>query len=162
MIFSENSLANSFPSSTHSEDDNQVGVLVALKGAQGTLSGHVGPDGEKARCSLGSIVVIKQGTTRTVDLVLEVSVNPHDWIAGSANHVNMQIELIGEIRDDERGRPVFYRGVRSYPEMGSSASLIVPSDLAAIYAMNDETGVKIGNLSLREDIPAMVLSLIHI
>jgi len=136
-------------------DDAHVGVLVSLKGAQAALSCHIGPDGEQARCSIGSIVVIKQGATRAVGLVLEVNVNPQDWIAGSANHVNMQIELIGEIRDDEFRRPIFYRGVRSYPEMGSAATLIEPADLAAIYALNEERGVKIGSLSLREDIPAM-------
>jgi len=88
--------------------------------------------------------------------VLEVNVNPKDWSSGSANHVNMQIELIGEVRDDVAGRPIFYRGVRSYPEMGSAATLITLSDLAAIYALHDEDGVRIGSLSLREDIPAMV------
>ena len=156
MIFADKSIPSPFYPAPRKGDDNQIGVLVALKGAQATLSGHIGPDGEQARCSIGSIVVIKQGLTRTVGLVLEVNVNPHDWIAGSANHVNMQIELIGEIRDDSSGKPIFYRGVRSYPEMGSSAFLIIPSDLAAIYAMNEEAGVKIGTLSLREDIPAMV------
>ena len=139
-----------------SVEDTLVGVLVALKGAQATLSAYQGPDGEQARCSVGNILVIKQGVTRTVGLVLEVNVNPKDWNKGSANHVNMQIELIGEIRDDAAGRPIFYRGVRSYPEMGSAATLIGLHDLAAIYTLHDEDGVRIGSLSLREDIPAMV------
>jgi DNA helicase HerA-like ATPase len=154
-MIQENTIATA-PAPADRAENEHIGVLVALKGAHATLSGHMGPDGEQARCSVGDILVIKQGKARTVGLVLEVNVNPHDWIAGSANHVNMQIELIGEVRDDADGRPIFFRGVRSYPEMGSSASLIRISDLAAIYAMNDEDGVRVGSLSLREDIPAMV------
>ena len=156
MMIAENPISVSFASDHIRTDDNQIGVLVALKGAQATLSGYIGPDGEQARCSVGNILVIKQGATRTVGLVLEVNVNPKDWMTGSTNHVNMQIELIGEVRDDVSGRPIFYRGVRSYPEMGSSATLITLSDLAAIYALHEEDGVRIGSLSLREDIPAMV------
>ena len=136
--------------------EDLIGSLVALKGAQATLSGYMGPGDEQARCSIGNILSIKQGETRTVGLVLEVNVNPHDWDIRSSNHVNLQIELIGEIRDNEYGRPIFYRGVRTYPEMGSSAYLIELSDLAAIYASNDDDSVHVGSLTLREDIPAMV------
>ena len=143
------------PVATRSEFD-QVGVLVAVKGAQAMLSGHVGPGDQQARCSIGNIVSIKQGSTRTIGLVLEVNVNPHEWNARTANHVNLQIELIGEILDNAEGRPVFFRGVRTYPEMGSTASIIELNDLAAIYTSNDNDGVPVGALTLREDIPAMV------
>jgi len=156
MMIANNTIPSSVDSDPLRAGDNHIGVLVALKGAQATLSSYMGPDGEQARCSVGNILVIKQGSTRTVGLVLEVNVNPKDWMAGASNHVNMQVELIGEVRDDASGRPIFYRGVRSYPEMGSAATLIALSDLAAIYALHDEDGVRIGSLSLREDIPAMV------
>ena len=137
-------------------NDDQVGALVALKGAQATLSGHMGAGGEEARCSIGNIVSIRQGLTRTVGLVLEVHVNPNDWVAGATNHVNIKIELIGEIRDNDDGEPIFYRGVRSYPEMGSIARLIELKDLAAIYTLHSDDGVRVGALTLRDDIPAVV------
>ena len=153
---SENGIAGRIlPVATKTAED-LIGSLVALKGAQATLSGYMGPGDEQARCSIGNILSIKQGEIRTVGLVLEVNVNPHDWDIGTANHVNLQIELIGEIRDNEFGCPVFYRGVRTYPEMGSSARLIELSDLAAIYTSNDPDSVQVGSLTLREDIPAMV------
>ncbi len=143
------------PVATRSPDD-QIGVLVALKGAHATLSGHVGAGDERARCSIGNILVIKQGETRTAGIVLEVHVDPNEWNAKSANHVNIQVELIGEIRDDRFGQPIFYRGVRAYPEMGSMASLIELRDLAAIYTLQEGDGVQVGSLTLREDIPAVV------
>ena len=153
---SENIIAGRIlPVATKTAED-LIGSLVALKGAQATLSGYMGPGDEQARCSIGNIVSIKQGDTRTIGLVLEVNVNPHDWDMRATNHVNMQIELIGEIRDNQYGIPIFYRGVRTYPEMGSSAYLIELSDLAAIYTSNDPDSVKIGSLTLREDIPAMI------
>ena len=151
----ENAVMGDVPVAVGSADD-QIGVLVAVKGAQATLSGHIGQGGEQARCSIGNIVAIKQGATRTVGLVLEVNVNPHEWNRLSSNHVNLQIELIGEIRDNDEGSPIFYRGVRSYPEMGSSAALIALPDLAAIYTSNVDDGVSVGSLTLRDDIPAMV------
>jgi len=153
---SENVIAGRIlPVATRSEED-KIGSLVALKGPQATLSGHMGPGDEQARCSIGNVLVIRQGDTRTVGLVQEVSVNPSDWNERTSNHVNFEIELIGEIRDNAVGRPIFFRGVRTYPEMGSTASLIELRDLAAIYSLHDDDGVLIGSLTLREDIPAMV------
>ena len=136
--------------------EDLIGSLVSLKGAQATLSGYMGPGDEQARCSIGNILSIKQGETRTIGLVLEVNVNPQDWDIRASNHVNMQIELIGEIRNNDYGRPIFYKGVRTYPEMGSSAYLIELNDLAAIYTSHDEDSVQVGSLTLREDIPAMI------
>ena len=153
---SENVIAGRIlPVATKSADD-LIGSLVSLKGAQATLSGYMGPGDQQARCSIGNMLSIRQGQTRTIGLVLEVNVNPQDWDMRTTNHVNMQIELIGEIRDNQYGRPIFYRGVRTYPEMGSSAYLIELSDLAAIYTSSDEDTVHVGSLTLREDIPAMV------
>ena len=143
------------PVATKTADD-LIGSLVSLKGAQATLSGYMGPGDQQARCSIGNMLSIRQGLNRTIGLVLEVNVNPQDWDMRTTNHVNLQVELIGEIRDNQYGQPIFYRGVRTYPEMGSSAYLIELSDLAAIYTSNDEDSVNVGALTLREDIPAMV------
>jgi len=153
---SDSLLAGRFlPVATRSEED-KIGSLVALKGPHATLSGHVGPGDEQARCSIGTVLAIRQGDIRTVGLVREVSVNPSDWNERTSNHVNFEIELIGEIRDNAAGRPIFFRGVRTYPEMGSTASLIELRDLAAIYTLSEDDGVRVGSLTLRDDIPAMV------
>ena len=59
----------------------------------------------------------------------------------------VKVELSGEIIDEAPGKPVFYRGIRSFPTLGAVAHRIRAGDLAAIYTIRGEEGVEIGRLT---------------
>jgi DNA helicase HerA-like ATPase len=64
-------------------------------------------------------------------------------------------ELTGEIEDSGAGSPVFSRGIRSYPSLGSVVHRIRADDLKAIYSRR-KAGFEIGQLSQNDAIAAQV------
>ena len=63
------------------------------------------------------------------------------------NQTVVKIELSGEIIEEEPGKPVFYRGIRTFPKLGAMAHRIRANDLRAIYSIRGEEGVEIGSLT---------------
>ena len=68
----------------------------------------------------------------------------------------IKIELSGEIIDEAPGKPVFHRGIHSFPTLGSIAHRIRAADLRAIYSIRGAEGIEIGRLTQNETIPATV------
>ena len=133
-----------------------LGNLVALNGMHATLATRIGGLETGNIWSIGHLITIIHGATRLVGVVCELAAANHLWHETESNIAHVKIELTGEICDDAQGRPRFFRGIRSYPELGAVAHKIRGSDLAAIYAFNGREGIEIGRLSQDESIPAVV------
>lgn len=134
-----------------------LGHLVSLNGMHAIIATHVGGVDNTNSWSIGHLVTIVQGAARLVGVVCELTAAGHAWSDGDdGNIAHVKIELAGEILDDERGQPVFYRGMRNYPELGAIAHRIRTRDLAAIYAFRGRQGVEIGRLSQAPTIPAVI------
>ena len=97
--------------------------------------------------SVGSLISVVHEASRLVGVVCELKAPSLSWSEEGVNHLLVKIELSGEIIDEEPGKPVFFRGIRSFPALGAIAHRIRASDLAAIYQIRGEEGVEIGRLT---------------
>ena len=133
-----------------------LGHLVALNGMHGIIASKLGGGEPACDWSIGHLITIVHGTTRVVGVVCEMTAANHLWNETESNIAHVKVELTGEISDDRLGRPRFFRGIRSYPELGAVAHRIRATDLAAIYAFSGREGIEIGRLSQEASIPAVV------
>lgn len=126
-----------------------LGRVIQCSGAHATvaaLTGGEGTDGA-ALWAVGRLISISLPGARTVGLVHDVSIEGA-WNADGANVLLIQLELIGEVRDDPNGGlPVFDRGIADYPYIGAEAHRIRQKDLEAVYRLHGADTVAIGALS---------------
>jgi hypothetical protein len=78
------------------------------------------------------------------------------WNSEGTNLTLVKIELSGEVVDDPSGKPVFYRGISSFPNLGAPAHRIRAKDLSAIYTIRGVEGAEIGTLTQNPSIIATV------
>ena len=133
-----------------------IGRLVALNGVQGVIASESQGDGPSENWSIGSLISIVHEASRLVGVVCELTTPDQRWNAQGVNLTLVKIELSGEIVEDQPGKPVFHRGIRSFPALGAIAHRIRAADLAAIFSIRGEEGVEVGRLTQNPKIPAMV------
>jgi len=133
-----------------------LGHLVSLTGLQGVIASKMNVPGGGEHWSIGHLISVVHGTTRLVGVVCEISTVNSMWDEEAVNLAHVKIELNGEIVDEAPGKPVFYRGIRSFPALGSIAHRIRAADLKAIYSFRGGESVEIGSLTQNASIPATV------
>ncbi len=133
-----------------------IGRLVALDGMHGLIACESSGDGPAENWTVGSLISVVQEASRLVGVVCELKTPSLRWRTEGINETLIKVELSGEIVDDERGKPVFHRGIRSFPTLGAVAHRIRAGDLAAIYTIHGDEGVEIGRLTQNPTIPATV------
>ena len=133
-----------------------IGHLVSLDGMHATVACEVGGEGQAEYWSVGNLITVVHHKSRLVGVVCELSTIDGLWNRTGANRCVVKVELAGEIIDPDDGKPQFYRGIRSFPTLGSVAHRIRTADLEAIYTIRGEEGVEIGRLTQNEAIPATV------
>jgi uncharacterized protein len=129
-----------------------IGHLVSLDGMRGVISCRLENGDED--WSVGHLITIVNRTSRVVGVVCEIATADGNWTQGGANAARVMIEFYGEIIDDASGAPVFYRGIRSFPPLGSITRQIRADDLQAIYSFRGRRGIQIGRLSQNNAISA--------
>jgi DNA helicase HerA-like ATPase len=139
-------------------DSRVLGRVVQCDGARATLSAYADDANEKLRglWSVGRMVSINLGSIRTVGLVYSIETPTHAWIENEHNPITVHVELIGEVRDTEGGKPVFDRGITVYPHVGAISHRIRSRDLAAVYDLAGRRTITIGQLSQDENIEARI------
>ena len=136
--------------------ERKSGLVVAVNGSRATVAARMQDlisDAEQF-WSVGELVSIYAKHSRIVCLVQEMVAQDRVWDPQSNHYVHANVELLGEVIDVD-GRPVFRRGVASYPALGSVVNRIRQTDLAAIYDLGDRKASVIGNL-VQAQIPAAV------
>ncbi|EKF20847.1 ATP-binding protein [Nitratireductor pacificus] len=134
-----------------------LGHVVHCDGARATIAADAGTEDTTSgnHWTVGKMISINLGATRTVGLVYAVERPDHRWIDGEANPIAISVELIGEVRD--RGSaPVFDRGITEYPHIGAPAHRIRSRDLQAVYDLGGRHPAVIGKLSQDEAIDACI------
>ncbi|WP_404934797.1 ATP-binding protein [Nitratireductor sp. L15S-10] len=134
-----------------------LGHVVHCDGARATIAADTEVDdaGQSNYWTVGKMISINMGTTRTVGLVYAVERPQHRWRDGEANPIAISVELVGEVRD--RGsEPVFDRGITEYPYVGAPAHRIRSRDLQAVYDLAGRQQAVIGKLSQDEAIDACI------
>ena len=138
-------------------EERILGRVVHCDGARAVIAAFAG-DADAAGSdlwSVGRMISINLGETRTVGLVYSISRPGHAWNETGENAVEVSVELIGEVRDIE-GKPVFDRGITLYPGIGAAAHRIRARDLQAVYDLGGRRAVQIGTLSQDDQIAAYV------
>jgi uncharacterized protein len=133
-----------------------IGHLVSLSGMHGLIACAMAPDETGDHWSVGSLISVVHASSRLVGVVCELVTSNSRWNEGESNLALIKIELSGEIIDEAPGRPVFHRGIHSFPALGSVAHRIRAGDLRAIYSIRGAVGVEIGRLTQNSEIPATV------
>jgi uncharacterized protein len=140
-------------------DRRVLGHVVQCDGARALIAAQADyEDGSVTGLwTVGKMISINLANVRTVGLVYSISKSDKQWTIDSRNTIEVSVELIGEVRDDAAtGRPVFDRGVTSYPHIGAMAHRIRARDLAAVYDLAGRRSVTVGQLAQDESIAACI------
>ena len=133
-----------------------LGHLVSLNGMHGLIACEMNGAEPGDYWSVGNLISVVHDGARLVGQVCDIAISDHRWRTDGENLALVKIELTGEIVDEAPGRPVFYRGVRSFPTLGAYAHRIRATDLRAIFQSNQPNLVEIGTLSQNAAIAATV------
>ncbi|WP_214472846.1 ATP-binding protein [Mesorhizobium sp. dw_380] len=141
-------------------DRRILGNVVQCDGARATISAYADDvDGAVTGLwTVGKMISINLGTTRTVGLVYAIGKSDRAWSNEGQNAIEVSIELIGEVRDpaEPGARPIFDRGITTYPHIGAVAHRIRSRDLQAVYDLAGRHSITIGSLSQDEAIAANI------
>jgi DNA helicase HerA-like ATPase len=141
-------------------DRRVLGNVVQCDGARATISAYADDiDGAiTGLWTVGKMISINLGSTRTVGLVYGIGKSDRAWSNEGQNPIEVSIELIGEVRDgaDPAAKPVFDRGITTYPHIGAVAHRIRTRDLQAVYDLAGRHSITIGMLSQDESIAANI------
>jgi len=136
-----------------------LGHVVQCDGARAVIAAEADHEDGSATglWAVGKMISINLATSRTVGLVYSLNKTDRRWATDSRNSIEVNVELIGEVRDDPTsGKPMFDRGITSYPYIGAIAHRIRARDLAAVYDLAGRRSVTIGQLSQDESIAACI------
>jgi DNA helicase HerA-like ATPase len=146
-------------------DDQQpnlriLGHVVQCDGARAVISAFADESegNPLERWTVGKMISINLGATRTVGLVYAVGRSDRSWQPDVPNPIEVEVELVGEVRDAATpgGKPVFDRGIANYPYVGAAAHRIRGSDLQAVYDLAGRRSITVGSLSQDEAIDANI------
>ncbi|MER9333163.1 ATP-binding protein [Mesorhizobium sp. M0293] len=141
-------------------DRRILGNVVQCDGARATISAYADEvDGAVTGLwTVGKMISINLGSTRTVGLVYGIGKSDRTWSKEGQNAIEVSIELIGEVRDgaEPGAKPVFDRGITTYPHIGAVAHRIRTRDLQAVYDLAGRHSITIGTLAQDEAIAANI------
>ncbi len=142
------------------QDDARIlGHVVQCDGARAVISAYAegGAMGAVGLWTVGRMICINLGETRTIGLVYSIAKSDRSWSSEGDNPIEVNVELIGEVRDVGADKhPVFDRGITVYPYIGAIAHRIRSRDLQAVYDLAGRRTVTIGQLSQDDTIDACI------
>lgn len=145
---------------SHQDERRILGNVVQCDGARAIISAYadISEEGASGRWTVGKMISINLGATRTVGLVYAIDKPDHAWDVDGPNVIEVSVELVGEVRDGNgpEAKPVFDRGITNYPHIGALAHRIRSRDLQAVYDLAGRRSITIGSLSQDDEIDANI------
>lgn len=143
---------------TEQRGDRSLGRVIACSGARATILADTADlqADRQGRWSVGSLIALMAPTSRIISFVYDMQAEGVAVEHGLPPQTHVHVELVGEIVDDERGQPVFRRGIRNYPSLGVPAHAIRKADLEAIYIVRSDKSAVVGSLSQVPSLKASV------
>ena len=143
------------------QDERRIlGNVVQCDGARAIISAYAdaGEAATAGRWTVGRMISINLGATRTVGLVYAIDKSDRAWNLEGQNAIEVSVELVGEVRDGSEpgAKPVFDRGITNYPHIGALAHRIRSRDLEAVYDLAGRRSITIGSLSQDGEIDANI------
>jgi len=133
-----------------------LGHLVALNGMNGVISCDMHGSEPGDYWSVGNLISVVHDGARLVGQVVDITTSDQRWRTDGINSTMVKMELCGEVVDEAPGKPMFYRGIRSFPTLGAVAHRIRAADLRAIFAVQTGNVVEVGTLTQNKEIAATV------
>ncbi|MEX0405200.1 ATP-binding protein [Aquibium sp. LZ166] len=140
-------------------DARMLGRVINCDGARASIASYAdAAEGAPTNLwNIGKLISVNTGHSRLVGLVSSIEMPSGIWLEDSHNPIKVHLELIGEVRDEEGTRkPIFDRGITTYPNIGAIAHQIRVRDLEAVYQLAGRKSVSIGCLSQNANISARI------
>jgi DNA helicase HerA-like ATPase len=131
-----------------------LGRVLSVSGSQAQVRLAVGASEERA--TVGKFLGIHAGVALVVGVITKIAVDPARGDARDAEFATAQVDLLGEIKNNDRGIPFFQRGVTEYPMIGDAAELVTQDELRLIFDMSGPGTIDVGTLQQDQSIPAYI------
>src|SRR3984957_214516 len=108
-----------------------LGRVISVRGSQASVGlPPASPQSpEEARATVGKFLGVRAGKSLLVGLIADVSLRAEPLLRNQEHVAVAQVDLIGEIRDNDAASAHFQRGVTSYPAIGDPVSVIGSREL---------------------------------
>ncbi len=108
-----------------------LGRVISVRGSQASVGlPSASPQSpEEARATVGKFLGVRAGKSLLVGLIADVSLRAEPLLRNQEQVAVAQVDLIGEIRDNETASAHFQRGVSIYPAIGDPVSVIGSREL---------------------------------
>ena len=137
---------------------NLVGRVLSVHGSQTSVglrtSGLSEPD--NIRPTVGKLLGIQTKKTILIGVITDVSVQAMPVAREQGYHVTADLDLLGEIQDNETAKARFQRGVTVYPAIGDDATEITSRELRLVYNISGFNTIDIGSLQQDSTIGAYI------
>jgi DNA helicase HerA-like ATPase len=133
-----------------------LGRVISVRGSQASvgLPAASPQSREEARATVGKFLGVRAGKSLLVGLIADVSLRAEPLLRNHEQVAVAQVDLIGEIRDNETASANFHRGVTSYPAIGDPVSLIGSRELRLVFQNPGSRMIEVGQLQQDGTIPA--------
>ena len=136
---------------------SRLGRIVSVSGGRAVIMLDRAITAEEFTPEIGTLLKVDLEDVVALGLVSSMSMPVPD--AGEYNDEVriVEVEFVGEVLLDERGRPKkFRRGVSKYPGLGDVVSTASRRELEKAYAIDEDAAIRIGVIHQDRSIPAMV------
>ncbi len=145
------------------QTDAKLGRVVSVTGSQViTLLDKERPvteSGLPRSLEVGAVVKMRTPDSTVFGLVSGLSIPVPKQDASHEEMELVELELIGEATDTEKGeRGSFRRGVSAFPALGADVYWSTQDDLAQVYARPEAATVRIGSIHQDNGLPAFILT----
>ena len=136
-----------------------LGHVRAVTGAQASVRLPL-PDAHAphaARVTVGRFLGLRTATSLIIGVVTEIAAEGSRGAGpDDADHAVGRVDMLGEIKSDERRGPYFQRGVTDYPLIGDPAVAVGTRELKLVYDRSGGSPIVIGELQQDSSLPAYV------
>lgn len=135
-----------------------LGHVIACDGGNATVAADLPPGAGEAAAiwGVGKLMTIAVGVNRVVALTRSIQATSPVWSDEIINSFQIQVELVGEVRQFPDGSEKFSSGISNYPYLGAPAHQIRSSDLMRIYDHGKRESCIVGKLSQDDSIDAAI------
>ena len=134
-----------------------IGQVLSVRGSEARIGLSGEPHSDDQRATVGRFVAITVGDAcRVIGMITETMMTATDPDNAPGRRAAARVDLMGAIRRDAAGDFHFSRGVKDYPAIGDSASLVTRDELRLIYKASTASAINIGRLHQDETIAAFL------
>jgi Helicase HerA, central domain len=135
-----------------------LGWVLSVNGSQASvrLQAPGRAQAGEARVSVGKFLGIRTDQSLVIGVLTKISAETDLMGTPHGEHATGQLDLVEELRNDERNVLRFDRGVKEYPTIGDPADLIGHRELEAVFGGASTDTIDIGHLQQDRTIGAYV------